>query len=229
MNLGQQVGVATGALCLVIVAAIAFGAAVGRDSTDMLPRLRGSREVVELSNALRSLQLRIGFAEQQTAEAEMRAADEAQKFSHDLAVLRSLAETDALTRLLNRRSFLAFASDAMDHYRRYGRSFAVLMLDIDHFKSINDSLGHVAGDAVIAWVAGEIAGAIRPSDKAGRFGGEEFIVLLHEVSVDGAQETAERIRREVAASPASFNDNDLFVTLSIGVALVREATVTSRS
>jgi diguanylate cyclase (GGDEF)-like protein len=106
----------------------------------------------------------------------------------------------------------------MSHFRRYGREFAILMIDIDHFKSVNDTHGHAAGDAAIKSVAQTIEGAIRPTDKAGRFGGEEFVVLLHEVSEDGMIEAAERLRVAVASRAIPVSGADLLVTVSVGIA-----------
>ncbi len=194
---------------------------LGRDDTDMLPRMSGSREVVQLSSALRSLILRLGSAEEKRDEAEFRAAEEARKFSHDIEELRTMADTDGLTRLLNRRGFMAFASDAMEDYSRDTGEFAILMIDLDRFKSINDTHGHAAGDLVIHQVASVVSTLVRPTDRVGRFGGEEFIVLLREVTAKGAETTAERIRQAVAESAVPFNDGNISVTLSIGVAVAR--------
>ncbi len=192
---------------------------IGRDSTEMLPRVRGSLEVVQLSSALRSLLLRLGKAEQHTADIETRAADDARRLESDIAQLRSIVDVDGLSGLLNRRGFLKFADDAMAQYRRYDRPFAVLMIDIDHFKRVNDTHGHSAGDAAIQAVAYAIETAIRPSDKAGRFGGEEFVVLLREISLGAIEEAAERVRATVAATNVEHNDVNLLVTISVGVAI----------
>jgi diguanylate cyclase (GGDEF)-like protein len=192
---------------------------IGRDSTDMLPRVRGSLEVVQLSSALRSLILRLGKAEKHTADVETRAADDARRLESDIAALRSIVDVDGLSGLLNRRGFMKFADDAMAQYRRYDRPFAVLMIDIDHFKRVNDTHGHAAGDAAIQAVAYAIESAIRPSDKAARFGGEEFVVLLREISLAAVEEAAERVRAAVAATPVEHNDVNLLVTVSVGVAI----------
>jgi diguanylate cyclase (GGDEF)-like protein len=192
---------------------------IGRDSTEMLPRVRGSLEVVQLSTALRSLVLRLGRAERQTVDAETRAADEARRLESDIAALRSIVDIDTLTGIPNRRGFMKFADDAMAQFRRYQRAFAVVMVDIDHFKNVNDTYGHAAGDAAIRQVAGIIARCIRPSDKCGRFGGEEFVVLLREVSPESVLETVERIREAVAAAPLAVNGATRMLTISLGVAI----------
>ena len=194
---------------------------IGRASgPTMLPRLNGSREVVQLTRALRSLLRRIGFAEERTKEAKARASENAMQFKDDITRLRMLADTDFLTGLLNRRAFLAAAHDAMDFSKRYRRGIATLMIDIDHFKAINDTHGHAAGDVVIRKIADIISGAIRSTDRAARFGGEEFLVLLREVDEAGAQLLAERIRHAVGMTVIYDKATRLKVTVSIGIAMM---------
>jgi diguanylate cyclase (GGDEF)-like protein len=195
---------------------------IGRDSNDMLPRVRGSLEVVQLSTALRSLLLRLGRAEQHTAEIENQAADATRRLESDIATLRSMVDVDALTGLQNRRGFMKDAEDAMDQFRRYGHVFGVLMIDIDHFKSVNDTHGHAVGDAAIRQVAATIRAAVRPSDRCGRFGGEEFIVLLREGMLAEGAEAAERIRAAVAACALPSGNVELTFTVSIGVAIATD-------
>jgi diguanylate cyclase (GGDEF)-like protein len=186
----------------------------------MLSRHAGSSEVLQLSTALRSLLRRIGFAEQRVQQAELRATEGAQQYAHDVQMLRHMAETDPLTNLMNRRAFLAAANDAFGYYRRYDRPIAVLMTDIDHFKQVNDSYGHPAGDAVIKRIGELIQDAVRTTDKVGRFGGEEFVVLLREVDEATARGLATRIQERIAATPIGYGSKELPVTVSIGVALV---------
>jgi diguanylate cyclase (GGDEF)-like protein len=194
---------------------------IGRENgVTSFPRLRGSSEVVHLSTSLRSLLLRIGFVERLTQEAEAKAAEEAKKFENDIASLRKLAETDPLTNLLNRRAFMDAAADAMRYYQRYGRAIATLVVDIDHFKRVNDVHGHAAGDAVIRRIGELIAQTLRETDKVARFGGEEFVVLLREVSEHDAHELAERIRLVIAESRIPFDGKELGVTVSIGCAAI---------
>ena len=196
---------------------------IERHSIEMLPRERGSLEVVRLSSALRALTLRIGFAEERTAQAELLASDAVTRLSDDIARLRSLADTDVMTQLLNRRRFLDLAAEAMQLFQQQGQPFGILMIDVDRFKSINDRFGHGAGDTAIQWVAEKIAAALRPTDIAARFGGEEFIVLVPDISLDAAEEMAERIRLRIASEPLHEIALNLFVTASIGVAVVEES------
>lgn len=137
--------------------------------------------------------------------------------------LRELAERDPLTGLYNRRHFDELLPRRMAEHRRSGRSFSLLMIDIDHFKRINDQYGHDAGDQVLREVAARLQQTLRREEAAFRLGGEEFVLMIE----DGERETgpaqahacAERIRREIEAMRIQHNDQPLpAITLSIGVA-----------
>jgi diguanylate cyclase (GGDEF)-like protein len=196
---------------------------IGRASgPTMLARQGGSVEVVHLTRALRSLLRRIGFAEERTREAELRASENAQQFQHDLVKLQKMADTDFLTGLMNRRAFLAVADDAVEFCRRYQRNMATLMIDIDHFKKINDTHGHAAGDDAIKQIADIIGQSIRTTDKAARFGGEEFVVLLREIDQETALLLAERIRRSIEQKTIQHGETSIPATVSIGVAINTE-------
>lgn len=127
------------------------------------------------------------------------------------------AETDALTGVANRRSFMARAEQAFAHAMAGGGGFAVVMLDIDHFKVINDTYGHSLGDEVIREVAQACQNALRGSDCFARFGGEEFVALLPLTDDEGAAAVAEILRRTVA-SLAFAHSTPPSVTVSLGVA-----------
>ncbi|QUS38400.1 diguanylate cyclase [Tardiphaga alba] len=196
---------------------------IGRASgPSMLPRQRGSLEVVQLTQALRSLLRRIGFAEERTKEAELRATENALQFKDDLSKLRRLADTDYLTELMNRRSFLAAANDAVEFALRYRRNIATLMIDIDHFKKINDTHGHHIGDIAIKTIAEIISNNIKSTDRAARFGGEEFVVLLREADEQTAQALGERIRRAVELAIIGEGETRLSATVSVGIALIAD-------
>jgi diguanylate cyclase (GGDEF)-like protein len=133
--------------------------------------------------------------------------------------LRLLAATDALTGLANRREFMARGQGEMTRAHRYGTNVCVLMMDIDHFKRVNDTWGHGVGDDVIRQVAATAVEAFRIVDVIGRIGGEEFAVLLPETSLDGALVAAERMRANVESRKVVTADaRNLTVTISIGVA-----------
>lgn len=197
---------------------------IGRASgPTMLPRQSGSLEVVQLTRALRSLLRRIGFAEERTKEAEARATENAMQFKDDLTKLRRLADTDYLTDLMNRRAFLAAADDAMEFAHRYKRNIATLMIDIDHFKKINDAHGHHVGDIAIKKIAEVISSNIKRTDRAARFGGEEFVVLLREADAMGAKLLAERLRKAVELAIIGESDARIAATVSIGIALIADS------
>jgi diguanylate cyclase (GGDEF)-like protein len=133
--------------------------------------------------------------------------------------LKILATTDSLTGALNRRAIVARGHDEIKHTKRSGLGFAVLLLDIDHFKHINDTHGHPAGDRVLQAVAKTIQAMLRETDAFGRWGGEEFIGLLHETEMEGLLSAAERIRHAIEElSVASDTGNSIRLTVSIGAA-----------
>jgi diguanylate cyclase (GGDEF)-like protein len=135
------------------------------------------------------------------------------------AALAELARRDRLTGLLNRRAMDESLADAMARRRRLDQDVAVLMLDIDRFKQINDRYGHPAGDQVLQRVAKAAASCVREVDEVFRLGGEEFVVLLHDADRAEAMVTAERIRSTIAAKPVSIGAEEVPVTVSIGVAV----------
>jgi diguanylate cyclase (GGDEF)-like protein len=133
--------------------------------------------------------------------------------------LRLLAATDVLTGLANRRDFMFRAEAEMLRTRRYNFPLCVMMMDIDHFKKVNDTWGHAAGDEVIRQVAAIARDICRSVDIVGRIGGEEFAVLLPQTSINGALIVAERLREMVAGrSVAISRGQSINVSISVGVA-----------
>ena len=131
--------------------------------------------------------------------------------------------TDGLTGVYNRRYFEARCLEEVQAARRSGQPLACLLLDVDHFKRVNDSRGHAAGDAVLRYVARLIRAQLRGSDVLARYGGEEFVLLLPATALPLALETAERIRRVIEAQSMPVGAQDfLHVTISIGVALLQD-------
>jgi diguanylate cyclase (GGDEF)-like protein len=128
----------------------------------------------------------------------------------------SEARKDFLTSLPNRKAFDEQLKMEGERARRYGRPLSLLMVDIDNFKAVNDSLGHEWGDNVLRVVAHTIATTIRQSDFAARYGGEEFVVIVPETEVDDAMRLADRIRLAVRENPIATSRGLLLVTVSIG-------------
>ena len=141
------------------------------------------------------------------------------KLGETLGQLHRLATRDELTGLLNRREFDRIIAEEEERARRFGRTLGLLLVDLDHFKKVNDTHGHPAGDAVIRAAAGRIAACVRTVDRVARYGGEEFAVMLAEVDAHGAHEAAKRIVAAMSAEPVVLLDGtSIAVTLSAGSA-----------
>lgn len=136
--------------------------------------------------------------------------------------MKQLAITDSLTGLYTRRHFTSLGQMELERALRYGHPLAVLMVDIDFFKQVNDTRGHSVGDQVLQAVAAICRSQLRQSDIIGRYGGEEFAIILPETSPEGAYATAERIRNLVEISPISTLRGEIFITASLGLAVMDE-------
>lgn len=138
------------------------------------------------------------------------------------AALYELATTDGLTGLYNRRHFLTVLDQEIARSRRHERTLSLLLLDMDHFKQINDEHGHPAGDQVLRQVAGLLRERIREDDVLARLGGEEFAVLATETNAEEAEKLADSLRQCIADAELNVEDKALKVTMSIGVAQLRD-------
>ena len=132
--------------------------------------------------------------------------------------LQKLATTDSMTGLYNRRHFLVLAEAEWGRFQRYQRPLSILMVDIDHFKRVNDKFGHATGDMVLTAVANACLEDKRSSDVVGRIGGEEFAMLLPETDLEQADIVAERVRQKIMSRRLLAEDTYLNVTVSIGIA-----------
>jgi two-component system, cell cycle response regulator len=136
-----------------------------------------------------------------------------------LAAVETMATTDQLTGVLNRQASLRRLALELERASRYDHPIAVGLADIDHFKRVNDTYGHGVGDLVLRHVAQLLRANLRSVDSIGRYGGEEFLVILPEADVDGAADALEKLRRLIGRSPVTLPDGaSLAVTISIGVA-----------
>jgi len=205
--------------------AIALGKQIGplaQEYADaMSAAARRTSQLIALAGALLTLLLAAGgifisrrsLARLQRAEAQQRAAEQR---------LAQLAQFDALTGLANRTLFQDRLAQAIARAHRSERRVALLFLDLDRFKEINDSLGHEAGDRVLQEAGARLRRQLREGDSVARLGGDEFTVILEDVeSAAQVQEVAKKLLRAFA-EPMSFSGRDLFVTLSIGIALYPE-------
>jgi len=138
---------------------------------------------------------------------------------HEASSLLTDAGTDALTGLYNRRKTLRVLEQEFDRSQRYRKPFSVVMFDIDHFKSVNDTYGHPVGDVVLATIARRTHRKMRTTDHLGRWGGEEFLLICPETDLEGALRIAERMRRAIRKRPIQRAG---LVTASFGVGTFKD-------
>jgi diguanylate cyclase len=142
------------------------------------------------------------------------------KVNEELAIL---SQTDGLTQLFNRTHWESCLLAEHKRWSRSQHSSSLVIIDIDHFKNINDSYGHMVGDEAIRHLSGLIRHHVRETDICGRYGGEEFTILLSDTSLKNAYIFAERLRKEVSVAVVKYNDIDINYTISIGIAEVDES------
>jgi diguanylate cyclase (GGDEF)-like protein len=159
------------------------------DSDELTYRLRTGVRIIELEDRLRMAQARL---------------------EHE-------ARHDGLTGILNRNAILETLHKELERSHRMGHPTAVIMADVDHFKRINDTHGHAAGDQVLRSVAEAIRSSVRPYDSVGRYGGEEFLIVLPETSPADVETIAERVRTAAAANPILIDGRSVVATLSLGI------------
>ena len=189
-------------------ATVIIGAVVGR-LRDLSLRLKQTiSEKVQAEEGLRNEIERRKKTEKALAENE-------EKY-------RTLSITDSLTGLHNRRHFFERALPELERASRHGRPLSLFIYDLDHFKEFNDAHGHLAGDLALKMITTASKNVVRKIDILARFGGEEFICLLPETDLPEAQTAAERVRREIEASPMHYQGKTLIVTASFGVAALSQ-------
>jgi len=138
-----------------------------------------------------------------------------------LAQAHEIANTDVLTFLPNRRKIIVDLQEEVIRSNRYGTPLSISLLDLDHFKNINDTMGHTTGDEALRSVAARLREQIRHPDTIGRYGGEEFLIVLPSSEIRAAAEQAERLCQTIRALQVEANDHSFKVTISIGVAQYR--------
>ncbi len=149
------------------------------------------------------------------------------KLSDTLQALRKLATHDQLTSLLNRREFDRILAEEKERSRRFGHPFALVLVDIDHFKRVNDTYGHPVGDLVLQEVACRMTRGLRDVDRAARFGGEEFALIIMQADRTVALQAAQRACAAVESAPISIEGGpELRVTVSAGAAALPDDAVT---
>lgn len=193
-----------------------FGAssAIGKPSGERSHQIFGRRKSGEEFVASAAI-FDLSRGDQKFFATVMRDVSQSRKTEEEL--LR-LAATDPLTGSFNRREFTAIAEREALRANRYHHALSVLMLDLDHFKRLNDTYGHSAGDKALQRFTMICTNALRNVDIFGRWGGEEFVALLPETDIQGATVIAERLRKLTADNLLTFNDHKINFTVSIGIA-----------
>jgi len=140
-----------------------------------------------------------------------------------IARLKQEAHQDPLTGLPNRRYFERELDKSLAYHKRYGRLGALLVIDADDFKSINDSLGHLAGDAILRHIATLLQKHTRSADMVCRIGGDEFCIILREVAPEEAEEKAAQLMQVISSTPCSYDGHEIYISVSIGTCSFGEA------
>jgi diguanylate cyclase (GGDEF)-like protein len=205
----SAVVVVVAAFVIAFAGAAGYAALVRRRETDRIVRL--TAQLAADPSLLRSSDgIRVR---------DRRLRDAFERLGERLDATWTLATVDKLTGVLNRQALLARLEDELARASRYGRQLSIVLVDLDHFKRLNDSFGHIAGDRMLNAVARELRDSVRSVDVVGRYGGEEFMVILPETDPDAAASLAEKLRRLVGSQQVDLGDgNRVAVTLSAGVA-----------
>jgi diguanylate cyclase (GGDEF)-like protein len=185
-----------------------------------IPLVKGTRLVGVLEIALRH---GVSWLDADTIDVLTATAGHAATAIHAArlyAQSEELSRSDALTGLANRRQLDADLELEVERAARYHRPMSFLMIDIDHFKAVNDTFGHALGDSVLAEVAAVLRSHMRAGDSAYRYGGEEFAVLARETDAVGGRAVAERLRKAIAHRYAALHDEEVAITISVGLVTV---------
>ena len=204
-----------------------FSDSVGKYATvieqaDSLESLAGVvREMVEESRSVQSLVQTTQGRLREEHDRAAQLAERVEQLEGELRKLSSEVQTDQLTQIANRRGLIATFETERAKLERDPKPLALALLDIDNFKKLNDNLGHAAGDEALKSLAARVSGLLRPGDKVGRWGGEEFVLILPEAPLEEAQAVLLRLQRSLSASLFMHEGRDVFVTFSAGVTLFR--------
>jgi diguanylate cyclase (GGDEF)-like protein len=190
--------------------------------------LRAGGQVIGLLAIFRGLDRPLGKDQVQALFASANHLALALKNAALFHQVKSRADHDGLTRIHNRRAFDERLVDEMRRHQRYRQPMCLLMLDLDHFKTVNDTYGHLAGDQVLREVGRLLSETLRSTDFTARYGGEEFVVILPQTSEEQARMLAERLRGLIAATPFRHNGQPFSITVSIGVAFLMPGALARR-
>ena len=210
LSVGPQYAVWLTQEYLTIVAIISIGLAL------LLKEIADQRET--LNKNKRALQIYNEVLEARVGERTLALEKANQALQEANELLEAIAAIDELTGIPNRRHFRAEAQRELSRLAQDGAEATVIMIDLDHFKKINDEYGHEAGDVVLRAITSPLRQSIRPRDLMGRMGGEEFVVLLSGLEINGAARVAERIRAAIEAMTIDYRGQNIRLTASFGVA-----------
>lgn len=163
---------------------------------------------------------RLGLVDEAVRDALARLLGENESLKARVAELERLADTDPLTPLPNRRAFVREVERAIARVARYGTGIALMYVDVDHLKAINDAYGHSAGDAALNHVAALLRNEVRAGDLVARVGGDEFALLVEPVDMKAAQAKADALRRAAQTGVLDWKGHAVNVGVSIGVAII---------
>jgi diguanylate cyclase (GGDEF)-like protein len=206
---------AAGAALLSLMAILAGAVTIGRITAGSVDRLVDGAERFAAGDRAHRIEIQVPPELHRVAEEFNRMIGRIHESEDALA---SLARRDGLTQMLNRRAFDEELVEMYAKHARMGETFALLMLDLDHFKRINDTYGHSAGDDVLRAASQAMASGLRSFDHVFRIGGEEFAAILPGADAEAARMTAERLREAVASRAVNINGKQIFATASLGVA-----------
>lgn len=184
-----------------------------------LEGLLGTMDQHQQQRAIREQEVAVRL--QSLAERVAHMEQEAQVYRDHLEEQRQKALVDPLTGLPNRAAWSERLEQEMEQWQQRGNSLLIAMLDLDHFKRINDNYGHLAGDKVLKIIAGELRKRLRPGDFIARFGGEEFVLLVPNTSVTAGLKLVEGLRAAIAACPFHFKGERVTITVSVGLSAFR--------
>jgi diguanylate cyclase len=157
----------------------------------------------------------VAMARQQVALAELRI----ERLKNDLELVSKLVREDQLTGALNRRGLDDALEREVARAERFNTPLCVALIDLDNFKDFNDALGHLAGDQVLMHLVATVMQTIRTNDMIGRYGGDEFLVLMPGSQIEDAQEVVSRLKRKLSLNPLRWEDQELLITFSAGVVM----------
>ena len=151
--------------------------------------------------------------------------DEVENLRHQIDELSALVSTDALTGLFNFRHFKTVLQAEMDRSKRSGIPTSLVLVDVDHFKAVNDTYGHEAGNVAVKYLADILRGEVRTTDIVCRYGGEEFAMIFPETHLNLAVKVADRIREQIASQPIVLDDGEVQLTASMGASVYMKTSV----